>query len=89
MYSIISELIKQKVLKNVKSAYGGSFRIIAETAEQLGTADVFCDNNDNCDHQPSQHNPGANTINPQPFTVDEQDATLILSPTNKIAPAIA
>ena len=31
MYSIISKLIKQKLLENKKSAYGDSFRIKAET----------------------------------------------------------
>ena len=41
--------------------------------------------NENCDHQ---FNPGTNTINPQPFTVDEQDVTPLPSPTNEIAPAI-
>ena len=35
MYSIISELIKQKVLQNKKSAYGDSFR------QKLGTAGVL------------------------------------------------
>ena len=41
-----------------------------------------------CDYQPSQHNPGTKSINPQPLTVDEQGVTPLPSPTNKITPTI-
>ena len=55
-----------------------------KNSEQL----TFCNINDNCDHQSNQHDPGTNTINTQPCTVDEQDVTPLPSPTNEIAPAI-
>ena len=88
VYSIIPELIKQKILENKKSAYGDSFRIIAErdikSSEQLR----FCNINDNCDHQSSQDDSGTSIINPQPFIVDEQDVTPLPSPTSKIEPGI-
>ena len=88
VYSIVPELIKQKILENKKSAYGDSFRIIAErdikSSEQLR----FCNINDNCDHQSSQDDSGTSIINPQPFIVDEQDVTPPPSLTNKIAPGI-
>ena len=87
MHSIISELIKQKVREDKKSAYGDSFCIIAETDTKNTEQLMFCDINDNCDHQPSQQDPGTNTINPQPFTINEQDVTPLPSPTNEKAPA--
>ena len=55
-----------------------------KNSEQL----TFCNINDNCDHQSNQYDPGTNTINTQPCTVDEQDVTPLPSPTNEIAPAI-
>ena len=88
IYSIISELIKQKVLENKKSAYGDSFRIIAETDTKNSEQLTFCNINDNCDHQSNQDDSGTSIINPQPFTVDEQDVTPPPSPTNEIAPEI-
>ena len=75
MYSIISELIKQKVLENKKSAYGDSFRIIAETDTKNSEQQTFCNVNDNRDHQSNQDDSGTDIINPQPCTVDEQDVT--------------
>ena len=70
MYSIISELIKQKVLENKKSAYGDSFHIIAETDTKNSEQLTFCNIN-NCDHQSNQDDSSTNIINPKPFTVDE------------------
>ena len=58
--------------------------LFAKNSEQL----AFCNINDNCDHQSNQDNSGTNIINPQPFTVDEQDITPPPSPTNEIAPEI-
>ena len=85
MHIIISEL---KVLESKRSAYSDSFCVLAETDTKNSEQLTFCDNNDNCDHQSSQHDPGANTNDLQPFTVDEQDVTPLSSPTNKTAPAI-
>ena len=50
MHSIISELIKQKVREDKKSAYGDSFCIIAETDTKNSKQLTFCNINDNCDH---------------------------------------
>ena len=64
MYSIISELIKQKVIETKQPAYGDSFRIIAETDTNNSEQLTFCEINDNCDHQSNQHDIGKSTINP-------------------------
>ena len=87
MYSIISELIKQKVLENKKSPYGDSFRIIAESDTKNSEQSTFYNINDNCDHQSNQDDPGTNIINPQALTVHEQDVTAPPSRTNETAPA--
>ena len=87
-YNIISELIKQKVIENKKPVCGDSFHVIAETDTKNSEQLTFCYIKDNCDHQSNQDGPGTDTINPQSFTVDEQDVTPPLSPTNKIAPAM-
>ena len=68
--------------------YGDSFRVIAETDTKNFEQLKFCNINGNSDNQSNQYNPGINTINPQPFTADEQDVTPLPSPTNKIALAI-
>ena len=81
MYSIISELINRKYYK-IKSQ-----RMVILFAKNSGQL-TFCNINDNCDHQSNQDNSGTNIINPQPFTVDEQDVTPPPSPTNEIAPEI-
>ena len=64
MYSIISELIKQKVLETKLPVYGDSFRITTETDTNNLQQLMFCDINDNCDHQSNQHDIGTSTINP-------------------------
>ena len=69
--------------------YGDSFCIIAETDTKSSEQLTFCNINDNCGHQSNQDDSGTSIINPQPFTVDEQDVTPPSSPTNEIAPEIA
>ena len=64
MYSIISELIKQKVLETKLPVYGDSFRITTEKDTNNLQQLMFCDINDNCDHQSNQHDIGTSTINP-------------------------
>ena len=81
-------MIKQKVLENKKSAYGDSFRIIAEIDTKSSEQLTFFNINDSCDHRSNRDDSGASIINPQPFTVDEQDVTPPPSPTNEIAPKI-
>ena len=88
IHSIISELIKQNVLENKKSAYGDAFRIIGETDIKSSEQLTFCNINDNCDHQSNQDDSGTSIINLQPFTVEEQDVTPPPSPTNEITPEI-
>ena len=62
-YSISSELLKQKVLENKKSAYGDSFRKISETDTKSSEEQTFCNINDNCDHQSNQDDSSTNIIN--------------------------
>ena len=69
--------------------YGDSFCIIAETDTKSSEQLTFCNINDNCGYQSNQDDSGTSIINPQPFTVDEQDVTPPSSPTNEIAPEIA
>ena len=88
IHSIISELIKQNVLENKKSAYGDAFRIIGETDIKSSEQLTFCNINGNCDHQSNQDDSGTSIINLQPFTVEEQDVTPPPSPTNEITPEI-
>ena len=64
---------------------GDSFHVIAETDTKNSEQLTFCYIKDNCDHQSNQDGPGTDTINPQSFTVDEQDVTPPLSPTNNIS----
>ena len=79
--------MKQKVLEN-KSAYGDSYRIMAETDTKSSELLTFCNINDSCDHQSNQDDSGTSIINSQPFTVDEHDVTPPPSRTNEIATEI-
>lgn len=42
---------------------------------------MFCDNNDSCEHQPSQHNQGTSRIKSQELTIDAQNVAPLTSST--------
>ena len=78
--NIITELTNQKILKNKKSAYGDSFRLITDKEKDTLDEITSPDNIDSIDENDNQFDPGINS-NTQPFTYrNEKGITQEISP---------